>query len=57
MDEISKGLSLIHISSEYREAFAKYANAPEAFKLGDVNTDWQDEIYRVAMGTDHNLSI
>ena len=43
-------------ASEYREAFAKYANAPEAFKLGDVNTDWQDEIYRVAMGTDHNLS-
>lgn len=37
-------------ASEYREAFAKYANAPEAFKLGDVNTDWQDEIYRVAMG-------
>lgn len=29
----------------------------EAFKLGDVNTDWQDEIYRVAMGTDHNLSM
>lgn len=26
-------------ASEYREAFAKYANAPEAFKLGDVNTD------------------
>ena len=23
-------------ASEYREAFAKYANAPEAFKLGDV---------------------
>ena len=44
-------------ASEYREAFAKYANAPEAFKLGDVNTDWQDEIYRVAMGTDHNLSM
>lgn len=25
--------------------------------LGDANTDWQDEIYRVAKGTDHNLTV
>ncbi len=25
--------------------------------LGDANTDWQDEIFRVALSTDHNLTI
>lgn len=25
--------------------------------LGTANTDWQDEIYRVALGTDHNLTV
>lgn len=25
--------------------------------LGEANTDWQDEIYRVAKGTDHNLTV
>ena len=28
-----------------------------AKKLGNANTDWQDEIYRVALGTDHNLTV
>ena len=44
-------------ASEYREAFAKYANAPEAFKLGDVNTDWQDEIFQTGFITNNNISI
>ncbi len=25
--------------------------------LGDANTDWQDQIYRVGYGTDHNVSL
>src|SRR5690606_29537574 len=25
--------------------------------LGDANTDWQDEIYRNAISTDHNISV
>lgn len=44
-------------TDEYRDAFAKYANAPDDFKLGDASTDWQKEIYRTAFGTDHNLSL
>jgi iron complex outermembrane receptor protein len=23
--------------------------------MGDANTNWQDEIYRTAIGTDHNI--
>lgn len=26
-------------------------------KLGTYNTDWQDEIFRTALGTDHNVSV
>jgi iron complex outermembrane receptor protein len=24
--------------------------------MGDANTNWQDEIYRTAIGTDHNIT-
>lgn len=44
-------------ADEYRDAFAKYANAPDDFKLGSASTDWQKEIFRTAFGTDHNLSV
>ncbi|MDR0983092.1 MAG: TonB-dependent receptor [Culturomica sp.] len=30
-------------------------NIPEP--LGDANTDWQKEIYRIAIGTDHNVTV
>lgn len=29
----------------------------DASKLGDANTDWQDEIFRTAVSTNHNISI
>ena len=45
---------------EYREvahlAAMKSGKTYESFGLGTENTDWQDEIYRLAMGTDNNLS-
>jgi iron complex outermembrane receptor protein len=25
--------------------------------MGDANTNWQDEIYRTAIGTDHNIAL
>ena len=30
---------------------------PARALLSDANTDWQDEIYQTAIGTDHNLSL
>lgn len=44
-------------TEEFRQAFKEYGNAPETFKLGTADTDWQKEIYRTAVGTDHNLSM
>lgn len=36
----------------------RYSNNPNALNLiGNENTDWQDAIYRTAIGHDHNLSI
>ncbi len=35
-----------------------YGEDSDAYKaLGTSNTDWQDEIYRTALSTDHNISI
>jgi TonB-dependent starch-binding outer membrane protein SusC len=46
-------------TSEFRSIIQeRYANNPNAVNLmGDSDTDWQDEIYRTAIGHDHNLSI
>ena len=33
------------------------ADSDAAAALGTANTDWQDEIYRTALGTDHNLTV
>ncbi|MEG1586972.1 MAG: TonB-dependent receptor [Bacteroidales bacterium] len=35
-----------------------YGDRPEVLdKLGTANTNWQDEIFRPAFGTDHNLTV
>ncbi|WP_165043499.1 TonB-dependent receptor [Dysgonomonas sp. ZJ709] len=44
-------------TDEFRDTFNKFSGAPDSFKLGDASTDWQKEIYRNALGTDHNLSV
>jgi iron complex outermembrane receptor protein len=48
-------------ANEYREMVTELADQgvidPAAVdKLGDANTDWQDEIYRTAVSNDNNLS-
>jgi TonB-linked SusC/RagA family outer membrane protein len=62
----STNLSLSHVQNyyellsadEYRDAFKKYAtSAPASFQLGNASTDWQKQIYRTAVGHDHNLSL
>ncbi len=45
--------------NEYRSYITElYGEDSDAYKaLGSANTDWQDEIYRDALSTDHNISI
>ncbi len=44
---------------EYRSLITSmYADQPDVIaKLGTANTDWQDEIFRTAFGTDHNITL
>ena len=47
------------IQSDYRKRIVElYGEDSDAYRaLGNSNTDWQDEIYRTALSTDHNLTI
>ena len=41
---------------EYRALVGKVIG-PDAAALGTANTDWQDQIFRTAVSTSHNISI
>lgn len=42
---------------EYRALVGKVIGESGVALLGNANTDWQDEIYRTAVSTSHNLSM
>lgn len=44
-------------ASEYRDFVKGVPNIPIGAKLGNANTDWQDEIYQAAFGMNHALSV
>lgn len=46
-------------ADEYRDFIGSYyGTESEAYsKLGNANTNWQDEIYRTAISHDHNLTV
>lgn len=56
LSEVVKRIDVLS-ESEFREVFRKLPNAPDNFQLGTASTNWQDEIFRTAFGTDHNLSV
>ena len=42
---------------EFVNAINTYGTATQRSLLGTANTDWNDEVYRTAFGTDNNLSL
>jgi len=44
-------------SQEFRDYVLNNGSAAQIERLGDADTDWQDEIFRSALTTDNNLSI
>ena len=44
-------------ASEFRDYVNANGTAVQKAYMGTANTDWQDEIYNTAIGTDNNLSI
>ena len=43
-------------ADQFRELVKSVGTADEISRLGNANTDWQKEIYRTAVGFDHNFS-
>lgn len=44
-------------SKSFKKALKKYTDVPTTFPLGWARTNWQDEIFRTALGMEHNISI
>jgi iron complex outermembrane receptor protein len=43
--------------SQFRDIVNTRGDAAQQALMGQANTDWQDEIFRTAIGTDHNISL
>ncbi|MBA4275767.1 TonB-dependent receptor [Flavobacterium sp.] len=43
--------------SQFRDIVNTRGNATQQALMGMANTDWQDEIFRTAIGTDNNISL
>lgn len=44
-------------ADEFRSFVPTVTGVPADVQMGTANTDWQDEIYRTAVGTEHNVSV
>ena len=56
LSEIYKKADVLS-ANQFRDYINANGNAAQQALLGTANTDWQDEIYRKALGTDHNISL
>lgn len=52
----AKSLDIL-TADQFREFVPTITGVPSDAVFGQYNTNWQDEIYRTAIGTDHNLSV
>ena len=44
-------------ASQFRDYVTTFGSANQQSVLGDASTNWQNEIYRKALGTDHNVAL
>jgi TonB-linked SusC/RagA family outer membrane protein len=56
VSEITKKVDALS-STQFRDFVAANGNAAQQALVGGANTDWQKEIYRTAIGTDHNIAL
>lgn len=58
LSTVNKKVDVLN-ADEYRNFITSYygADSDAAKLLGTGNTDWQDEIYRTAISTDHNVTV
>ncbi|WP_316635190.1 TonB-dependent receptor [uncultured Flavobacterium sp.] len=55
VSEVTKKVDALS-SGQFRDFISANGNAAQQALVGSANTNWQDEIYRTAMGTDQNIS-
>ena len=53
---IAKKLEVL-TADEFLKFVPTVTGVPAGVKFGDAHTDWQDEIYRTALGYSHNISV
>ncbi len=53
---VSKKMEVLSVE-EFRNMVSTKGNSAQNALLGSANTDWQDEIYQTAFGTDNNISL
>lgn len=56
VSEITKTIDALS-AGQFRDLVNANGTAAQIGLLGTANTDWQKEIYRTALGTDHNVSV
>ncbi|WP_035668515.1 SusC/RagA family TonB-linked outer membrane protein [Flavobacterium sp. 83] len=56
VSEITKKVDALS-STQFRDFVATNGNAAQQALVGAANTDWQKEIFRTAIGTDHNIAL
>jgi len=56
VSEITKTIDALS-ANQFRDLVNSKGSATQIALLGTANTDWQKEIYRTAIGTDHNVSV
>ncbi|RKS99752.1 TonB-dependent receptor [Flavobacterium sp. 123] len=44
-------------AGQFRDFIAAHGSVAQQALVGAANTDWQNEIYRTAIGTDHNIAL
>lgn len=55
--QVKSKLANMLTTDEFRNVVETEGSADQIALLGNANTDWNDEIYRLAYGTDNNLSV
>ena len=53
---VAKKLDVLS-ADEFRAYVPTVSGVPAGIELGQASTDWQDEIYRLAVGHEHNVSV
>jgi TonB-linked SusC/RagA family outer membrane protein len=56
VSEITKKVDALS-STQFRDFVNAHGTAAQKALMGVADTNWQDEIFRTAIGTDHNLSV